>query len=64
MTAPSRRSLPRRGAPGLRLLLDMFRPGATSLGVVVPLVLALTLLALVVALVGEALVPWVIYPAL
>lgn len=64
MTARPGRPLPRRGAPGLRLLVDMFRPGATSLGVVVPLVLVLTVLALVVALLGEALVPWVVYPAL
>lgn len=56
--------LPRRGAPGLRLLVDLFRPGATSLGAVVPLVVVLTVLAVVVALVGESLVPWVVYPAL
>jgi hypothetical protein len=61
---PARRQLPRRGAASLRLLLDLLRPGATSLGVVVPLVVLLTLVALVVAVVGEVVVPWAIYPAL
>jgi len=45
-------------------VLDLFRPGATSLGVVVPLVVVLSLVAVVAAVVGEVLVPWAIYPAL
>ena len=53
----------RRGA-SVRLFLELFRPGATSLGVVVPLVVVLTLVALAAAMVGEVLVPWAIYPAL
>lgn len=64
MSGASPPPLPGRRAPGLRLVLDLFRPGATSLGLVVPLVVVLTVLAVVVALVGELLVPWVIYPAL
>lgn len=64
--SPVRRpdGMPPRGGASLRLLLDLLRPGATSLGVVVPLVVLLSLVALVVALVGEVLVPWAVYPAL
>ena len=64
MSSPDRPRLPARGAPTARLLLCLFRPGATSLGVVVPLVVVLTLFAVVAAVVGEVLVPWAIYPAL
>ena len=64
MSASDRPRLPARGAATARLVLGLFRPGATSLGVVVPLVVLLTLLALVAAVVGEVLVPWAIYPAL
>ena len=64
MSSPDRPRLPARGVPTARLLLGLFRPGATSLGVVVPLVVVLTLFAVVAAVVGEVLVPWAIYPAL
>ena len=47
-----------------RPVLDLLRPGATSLGVVVPLVVLLTALAVLLAVVGQAVVPWAIYPAL
>jgi|GEM_PF-6474114 hypothetical protein len=47
-----------------RPVLDLLRPGSTSLGIIVPIVLALTVVAVVVAIVGQAVVPWAIYPAL
>jgi hypothetical protein len=47
-----------------RPLWDLLRPGTTSVGIVVPVVVVLTALAVLLAIFGQAVVPWAIYPAL
>jgi hypothetical protein len=46
------------------LLLDLLRPGATSVGWVLPLLVGLIVLAIAAALIGQVVLPWTIYPAL
>lgn len=60
----SRRTRRRHLGTAAQLGIDLLRPGSTSIGWVLPLLVACILLALLVGAVGHVIVPWAIYPAL
>lgn len=47
-----------------RLVLDALRPGTTSLGCLLPVLVTLILGAVLAAVLAQVVVPWTIYPAL